>query len=439
MAIPVLLAVSIFSFFLMEYTQSDRALLNPDEQYRPNTTKSADQFTSYKEELPLFYFAINPYSFPDTLYKILNKPVRRQAKGFLRQGYSWFDIQSYIQSEQQLFLSPEIKYYIETAFISRTSDVKTIQASMSQFPDSLVMHTKYLAWRQRFDQLKSGRKYAGLYLPTITFHGVNNKFHRWISQLVQGKWGTSSIDNRPAWTKIKEAMSWTLTLNLIAMIVVFAMSIRMGEYLFKHSMKRRSKWLEGVLFFLYSIPRFYLALLLIIFFASDTMHPSLHLFPSPGFIDSIDGASILEKWWIYSGYLWLPLLCMILPSLAYISRLYAAKLQGEQSKPYAFHAWSEGLADDKIIRQHLRKNAILPIFSLIGIEIPALVGGSVVIEVLFNIPGMGRLMMQSIVMQDWTVVFSILLLTGFLTIIGKLATDIFLKQWDSRIAWGKHG
>jgi peptide/nickel transport system permease protein len=77
----------------------------------------------------------------------------------------------------------------------------------------------------------------------------------------------------------------------------------------------------------------------------------------------------------------------------------------------------------------------MPILALIGMELPLLLGGSVVIEVLFNIPGMGRLMMQSILLQDWIVVFSILFLTGVLTVLGKLVTDIMIGSADKRIKW----
>jgi peptide/nickel transport system permease protein len=125
-------------------------------------------------------------------------------------------------------------------------------------------------------------------------------------------------------------------------------------------------------------------------------------------------------------------------SLAYISRLYANKLTEEKTKPYAFMAWARGLSQRNIVRKHLRKNALIPIFTLIGMEIPSLIGGSVVIEVLFNIPGMGRLMMQSILLQDWVVVFDILLLTGLLTITGKLFTDLFIRFVDPGLYEKRH-
>jgi len=98
-------------------------------------------------------------------------------------------------------------------------------------------------------------------------------------------------------------------------------------------------------------------------------------------------------------------------------------------------AWSKGDSPGFITQRHLRRNALMPLVALLGLEIPALIGGSVVIEVLFNLPGMGRLMLQSIVMQDWVIVFNILLLTGVFTILGKLISDILYTVLDPRVKW----
>mgnify|MGYP003833995167 FL=1 len=86
-----------------------------------------------------------------------------------------------------------------------------------------------------------------------------------------------------------------------------------------------------------------------------------------------------------------------------------------------------------ILRSEIRKNSLLPLVALLGMEIPALISGTVLIEIVFNIPGMGRLTYQSIVLQDWPVVFSILLLTALLTILGKLISDVLIFIFDHRV------
>ena len=129
----------------------------------------------------------------------------------------------------------------------------------------------------------------------------------------------------------------------------------------------------------------------------------------------------------------LPVICIVLPSLAYLSRLVTRKIREEYKKPYSFLSWAEGKSDKMILRSEIRKNSLLPLVALLGMEIPALISGTVLIEIVFNIPGMGRLTYQSIVLQDWPVVFSILLLTALLTILGKLISDVLIFIFDHRV------
>ena len=126
--------------------------------------------------------------------------------------------------------------------------------------------------------------------------GNNNLYHQWMKKIITGNWGVSNIDNRSAWIKIKEALSWTLTLNLLALILVYTLAFFIGEYLFNHHEHKLARWLENILLFFYSIPRFFLAMLLILFFASNTVHPWLHFLPTPGFIDYNPNASLIEQW-----------------------------------------------------------------------------------------------------------------------------------------------
>ncbi len=433
-AIPVLWVISLLAFYLKEIAQADQRLLSTEDT-RFNPVSGPQTFESAPKAQPQFYLAIRPHRFPDTLYRIKDNRLVKRATSWLRQGYAWDQVQAYLGAEEKIFNSTIYQPYLQSSFISRAESATDLSALAAVLPDSVESYPAVQDWKASMIALTSSRNRWALLIPSIHWYGSDNAYHQWIREILVGQWGQSTIDNRPVWTKIAEAISWTLSLNFIVLCVVFLSAIFFGEYLLRHEHKSRMIWLEGLLFLLHSIPRFFLALIMILAFASDTIHPALHFFPSPGFIEGGEGASIFYKWWLHGSSMILPLFCMILPSLAFISRMYFVKLKHEKIKPYAFHAWAGGLEDEQIIIRHLRRNALLPILALIGMEIPALIGGSVVIEVLFNIPGMGRLMMQSIVMQDWPVVFGILFMTGLLTVLGKLLTDILFNQWDSRISW----
>ncbi|MBK6478602.1 MAG: ABC transporter permease [Saprospiraceae bacterium] len=432
MIIPVLLIISILAFLLMRSMQSEINLLKADQLGRNGNiakTRVAD------DNLPLFYFSILPSNYPDTIYKIRPKSTNQRAISFLRQGTKWEDLQKYLLLEKNLSRSENQSLQSLIWLINQSNDLHEIKSATQHVSDSLRNYPDFQSWVGQLDRCIAGSNKLQLYFPSIYWYGMENQYHRWISRILHGNLGNSIVDNRPAWTKIKEALSWTLSFNLISLLLIFLLAILAGEYLYKNVNNKKGRFLEALLLFFYSIPRFFFGIILIYLFASDTIFPALHIFPTPGFMNAPPEASIFQKWAGFGIYLVLPTIAMVIPSLAYISRLYLSRLLEEGTKPYAFWAWSRGVPPEHIIKKHLRKNAFMPILALIGMELPLLLGGSVVIEVLFNIPGMGRLMMQSILLQDWIVVFSILFLTGVLTVLGKLVTDIMIGSADKRIKW----
>jgi peptide/nickel transport system permease protein len=385
----------------------------------------------------LFYFSVRPSAYPDTLSAIINKTQKQRIKKFIHRGVAWKELELYLLQENILLKQHQTGGITALDNLSLNNSPEELRRHLEYLPDSIKATPEIRELEMRIHRMEMSINILPMILPTLHWHGFSNRYHQWLTKIIRGDWGNSRVDYRPSWIKIKEAISWTLSINLISLILVFGLAILLGEWLFLHHRKRRGKLMETILFFLYSIPRFFLAMLLIQFFASDTIHPSLHLLPSPGFFDADPSASILSQWFRYGTQLILPVISIVLPSMAYLTRIYANRLLDEKSKPYAFMAWSKGETPESITRKHLRRNALMPLIALLGLEIPALIGGSVVIEVLFNLPGMGRLMLQSIVMQDWVIVFNILLLTAVFTIVGKLVADVLYSILDPRITWSK--
>lgn len=421
--------------------QSDEVQLSLEENGRAVGRKNTEIKSSIQAEdysVPLFYFSIRPWSYPDTLLKITDKPEKNRIKKFLNQGIRWEELQVYLHNEYNLLhQSDAIEGYsiLERVTLNHTPADLLIQ--WESLPDSMTRNSDIQLLFTNIRDMEKSKNYFPLFIPSFHWHGLSNRYHQWLKKIFRGDWGNSRVDYRPSWLKIKEAISWTLAINTISLVLVFGLAIVLGEWLFLQNLKARGKLVEVVLFFIYSIPRFFLAMLLIQFFASDTIHPGLHIFPSPGFFDADPSAPFFSQWIRYGNQLILPVISVVLPSMAYLTRIYTNKLLDERAKPYAFMAWSKGDTPRLVTRQHLRRNAMMPLVALLGLEIPALIGGSVVIEVLFNLPGMGRLMLQSIVMQDWVIVFNILLLTGVFTIIGKLISDILYSLMDPRVSWSK--
>lgn len=438
-SVPLLLAISFTAFLLRDIMESDSFEHFQDSQNRPASLRKSEILNRARAEsrdLPLFYVSIQPWSYPDTLYRYVIKSEKNRIKGFLNQGVPWPAVRKYLSDEQMMMegLANRLdKLLMEE--VSRLDEFEAISEKLDAMTDSTRAGAHWVTLKGSLQEMKGGRNRFALFIPGPDWHGSNNRFHIWLKKILRGDWGLSRSDFRPAWVKIREAVSWTLSMSLVSLLLVYLISLFLGEWLFRRKQKQKGRITETFLFFLYSIPRFFLALMLILVFASDTVSPFLHLFPSPGFFDSDPDASIPEQWARYGSQLVLPVLCMVLPSLAYLTRIYSSRLRDEKNKPYAFMAWSRGDGEDFITRHHLRRNALLPLIALLGMEIPALFGGSIVIEVLFNIPGMGRLMLQSILIQDWVIVFNILLLIGVFTILGKLLADLLYGLTDPRIRW----
>jgi peptide/nickel transport system permease protein len=427
--LPVLILISLITFYLKVLLTSGVDQSAIEQTHRPTNviSRPADQNSV---SLPLFYISILPFNFPGDLHAIHDAYTQKRSALFLRQGIQWDAVRLYLQAEAKVYANQNS---ILVNAIRQTTNLDELKNIRSSLEDSIKVNPDFQDWSGRLNGLIQSRHIGLMMIPTIHWNGLQNGYHQWLKKIVEGDWGVSSIDYRPAWTKIKEALSWTVSLNVLALFLIYFLGWMIGEYLFLNPHSSLSHWVQHILLFFHSIPRFFLAMILVLVFASNTIHPWLHVFPTPGFIDIDPGAGLWIKWTRYGSALILPLICMTLPSLSYLSRLYSIKLQEEKAKPYAFLAWAQGNNEKTIVRKHLRKNAIIPLLTLIGLEIPALIGGAVVIEVLFNIPGMGRLMMQSILLQDWVIVFDILLMTGVLTVLGKLITDVFIRLIDPRV------
>jgi ABC-type dipeptide/oligopeptide/nickel transport system permease component len=170
-----------------------------------------------------------------------------RANQFLKQGVTWSALNAYLQSEQNLnALEASVVHSI-----FQTTELNELRNIQSIYKDSISGNILYTQWSSQLANLIQSKQASSLFIPSFHWHGLDNAYHLWISKIIKGNWGDSSIDRRPAWIKIKEALSWTLTLNLFALFFIYILAVMIGEILFLYSHKRITRWLEnGLLFFL---------------------------------------------------------------------------------------------------------------------------------------------------------------------------------------------
>lgn len=267
-------------------------------------------------------------------------------------------------------------------------------------------------------------KYYGLDKP------IHIQYVMWLKRIAKLDFGDSfSTDRRPVWTKIKERLPITILINSLALVLIFSIAIPIGVSSAVRPYSLYDKITTVIVFIGFAIPTFWLALLLMILFGVN-----LHWLPISGLKSmGYENLSALGKIWDWTNHLFLPVLLEAFGGLAGYSRYMRSSMLEVVRQDYITTARAKGLAETKVIYKHALRNALLPVITLLGMSIPGLIGGSVIFENIFSIPGMGQLFFQSVMMRDYPVIMGILTIGALLTLLGNLLADIGYALADPRI------
>lgn len=268
-------------------------------------------------------------------------------------------------------------------------------------------------------------KNTHIYPPTVQWHGRKNQYHRWWISFFSSRQTNSLIDGRSVYDKIAYAMSWTVLLALGSLLITLGLGIPLGMYQARHTQSLLDRLTNLLGSMVYSMPLFWLGTVAILFFTSRQYGSMLHWFSAPG-LWRASGEGFFSQLIANIDRMILPILLMSVKDIAYVSRLVRASFLEEASKVYPQALKAKGLSQSAIYRKHIGRNALSPIITLIVSSIPNIIGGALIIEVLFNIPGMGRLVYESIVRADWPVVFPIVMLSAGITMFSYLIGDVLL-------------
>ncbi len=272
------------------------------------------------------------------------------------------------------------------------------------------------------------------------FYGLDQPLHvqylSWLKKLSRLDFGRSfSSDNRPVLDKIKERLPVTLSLNIIALLIEFGLAIPIGILAAVHRDTLLDKGLTVFVFLGFAVPTFWLALLLMYFFGVK-----LNWLPISGLHTlGYEAYGWFGRVWDLAKHLVLPVLVASFGSLAGVSRYMRSAMLQVIGQDYITTARAKGLSERVVIWKHALRNALLPLITLVGFSIPGLIGGSVIFETIFAIPGMGQLFYQGVMSRDYPVVMGILVIGAGLTLIGNLIADLSYALADPRIRQGSGG
>jgi peptide/nickel transport system permease protein len=256
------------------------------------------------------------------------------------------------------------------------------------------------------------------------------QYGRWLGRLVVLDFGDSfSQDRRPVLDRILERLPITILINVLSIAVILAVAVPIGIL----SATRRNSFFDRAttifVFLGFATPSFWLALLLM-----DFLGVRLGLFPIAGI------RSLGHEYLSWGGQIWdmahhliLPVFVSAFGGLAGFSRYMRSNMLEVIRQDYILTARAKGLTERVVIYKHALRNALLPVITILGLSVPGLIGGSVIFETIFAIPGMGKLFYDGVMMRDYPLIMGILVMGAVLTLLGNLIADISYALADPRI------
>ena len=274
--------------------------------------------------------------------------------------------------------------------------------------------------RQRMEQL------YGLDRP------LHEQYARWLGRLARFDFGRSFLDDRPVGEKIAERLPVTLAINAASLLLILGLAVPLGVAAAVRPGGRFDRFTTVLVFIGYSTPSFWIALLGMAWFGV-----ALRWLPVSG-LHSLDAGSMgmLERWWDAARHLILPVGVAAFVSLAGLSRYMRASMVDVLRQDYIRTARAKGLPERAVLFHHGLRNGLLPLITILGLSLPDLIGGSVIAETIFSIPGMGRLFYEAVMSRDYPVVMALVTVGAVLTMLGNFLADVAYAYADPRIRVG---
>ncbi len=281
------------------------------------------------------------------------------------------------------------------------------------------------------DARVSPEAYQGM----LHLYGLDRPIHEryvvWLRRLFTFDFGESFIDHRPVLSIIAERLPVTLTLNGASLLLALVLSIPLGLYSALRHGSRFDRLGGTILYMLYSLPEFWVALLLIMLFGEK-----LHLLPIHG-MESIGAkyadwpARLADR----LRHMILPVVCLTYGSLAYLSRFVRGATLEVIRQDYIRTARAKGMEERRVVTRHVFKNTLIPLITLLGLLLPTMFSGSVILEYIFGWPGIGALFFDSVQARDYPVVLALSFITATIVLVSTLVADLLYAWADPRVTY----
>ena len=432
MLLPTVLLILVCAYMLSTNAPGDEVAIRLDlvgESSSQGIEEYERAYRSLERDLgltgPLFYISMVPQYHSDEIFNIVPLSDRKVARDLNKKIKNWDRVYDFYSQVKGLLiqLEGEPKYRntrLQVSNLLKSSEISSIQPVFIHPMDTSKIASSLHELNSTINSLAFNDSFI---YPTLRWNGTQNQFHHWIARMWNGN-NVSLRDGVSVRQKILSSIAWTVSLSLLTLLLACGLSVVIAIWIHAHQDDRISKGLNGLLYLLYAIPLFWLATMAVVFLTTDDYGSWTHIFPAIG----IRYWELNNGFWaditVYARQLILPILCMVLVSLSYLSRQLAMDLKQQDSRLYSTIARAKGVDKKQLIWHHQLPNALMPFITIITGALPRTIVGSAIIETIFNIPGVGKLLLDSIYFGDWPVIFSIIIIVGIVTIVSYALSDI---------------
>ena len=310
--------------------------------------------------------------------------------------------------------------------LSKIIQLLTVMILVSFFSFAVIyiapgdISSMYISTEMTEEQKEAVREELGLN------KSMPEQYWAWAKKAIQGDFGVSLANKSAVTPQIVKRLPATLLLMGTALVLSVLLAIPLGLW----AGYKKNTWIDnlisGVAYIGMSMPSFWLGMLLIIVFAAN-----LHILPSSG-MHTVGVDSTIDT----IKHMIMPCITLSLGNLAIFIRYIRSNTVGQLGEEYVLAAKAKGTSSGKLLKRHVLKNTLLPIITLLGMNMASVVCGSFIIESVFGWPGIGTLAMEAIGTRDYPVIMAYVMLSGFILVVGNFVADILYAFADPRIKRG---
>jgi peptide/nickel transport system permease protein len=468
--IPTLIAISLLAFLISVNAPGD-----PVERIvsaSPSDAISSQQFSGEEQKrywrnklglnLPLFYFSVTDRSYPPLADVVSDEYASRalvrlsRESGQPEKASEWYKKSIQLTSLVNQAAAPDSLKFL-TRQLTYSQTITDAGNNLSRLTGAITKHDNIYSLtftligelKQTANDLKENKKLFPACIPVIRFHS-DNQYHRWMfgdgnmltgnnagltRGIIRGDFGISYQTGQPVGEVIGSKIGWSLLLAVLSIFLAYTISVPLGTWAGARSGSALDRNSSMILYLLFSMPAFWIATLLLFLFANPDI---LHFFPASGIKPATgypsDG-TWLEKVRLTLPYLVLPLICYTYSSFAFLSRTTRNSVVDVMSQDFILTANAKGLSPNRVIFVHALRNSLLPLITVFTSVFPRALGGSVILETIFSIPGMGFEIYQAVHNQNYPMIVAVFTLSGLLTVTGYVLADILYALADPRISF----